>query len=108
LKIDAGDVWRAAAGGRLMRELLNRPYDINGGYAAMASLAKQGSSQLLRRRIKVSDAQFEIAWSAFNWLMETYINGQCLYTTDTNYVSSGLKMSSVVTSYVFCSDASFL
>ncbi|KAH7377497.1 hypothetical protein BKA64DRAFT_253290 [Cadophora sp. MPI-SDFR-AT-0126] len=90
LKVEAGDVWRAAAGSRLMRELLNRPYDINDGYAVMASLAKQGSNQLFRERIEVSDVQFEIAWSAYSRLAETYyINGQHLYTTDTNYVGSG-------------------
>jgi hypothetical protein len=70
-------------------------YDINDGCAVMASLAKQGSNQLLRRRIKVSDAQFEIAWSAYNRLIETYINGQHLYTTDTNYSAPGFKMSRV-------------
>jgi hypothetical protein len=72
-----------------MRELLSRPYDIDDGYAVMASLAKRGSNQLLRRRIKVSDAQFEIAWSAYNRLIETHINGQRLYTTDTNYIGCG-------------------
>jgi hypothetical protein len=61
LKVEAGDVWRSAAGSRLMRDFFNRPDETVDGYAVMASLVKKGANQLLRRRIKVSSVEFEIA-----------------------------------------------
>jgi hypothetical protein len=89
LKVEAGDAWRAVAGGQIMREFLNRPDEIVDGYAVMASLAKKGANQLLRRRIEVSGVEFEIAWTAYNRLIDTYTRDVCLSTTDTNYIDSG-------------------
>tara|TARA_R110002003_G_scaffold244_4_gene17448 strand:+ start:49268 stop:50296 length:1029 start_codon:yes stop_codon:yes gene_type:complete len=92
-KSKAGDIWRLAANGRLIEELLGAISGAEHPFAALADFEEMDVANFLQKFDPASESTFVIAWDAYLRLVELCQDPLCVFETDTGHVGSGYARS---------------
>jgi hypothetical protein len=93
LKSKVGDIWRLAANGRLIEELLGAIPGAEHPFAALADFEEMDVADLLQKFDPASESNFVIGWDAYLRLVELCQDSLCVFQTDTGHVGSGYARS---------------